>query len=197
MKIKIISLITFLLLFSNISKGQILKQIFEAFTEEQKKSDASKATPKNLLSQVIIVNSASKARLSGGKTREAIKIDLPTGTKKWYYRVTVLEVNSSYTYQENETFFYLLNNKKYMDNYRPTNEAVDFYILGHSGDVASFTETGNNNFKAFSDYTKIGTNSFIGSSTINQENIWIGIKNPNSMTGLKVIVEVVAWGNYN
>lgn len=197
MKSKIIILVTFFLLFANISKGQILKQIFEALIEEQKKSEATKYTTKDLVSQTIVVNSASKARLSGGKTREAIKINLPTGTKRWYYRVTVLSVTSTYSYQENETFYYILNNKKYMETYKPTSEAIDFYVLGHSGDVASFLETGNNNFKVFSDYTKTGTNSFIGSSALNQENLWIGIRNPNSVTGLKVIVEVVAWGNFN
>lgn len=197
MKKRIVFILAFMLSISFISNGQILKQIFEAFAEEQKKSEAVKSTPKDLVSQTFVVNSASKARLSGGKTREAIKINLPAGTKRWYYRVTVLSVTSTYTYQDNETFFYLLNNKKYMETYKPTDEAIDFYVLGHSGDVASFLETGNNNFKVFSDYTKIGTNSFIGSATLNQENLWIGIKNPNAMTGLKVIVEVVAWGTFN
>lgn len=197
MKTKIITFLSLFLLFANVSKGQILKQIIDALAKEASNNEAAKSTPKDLVTQTFVVNSASKARFSGGKTREAIKINLPAGTKKWYYRVTVLDVNSTYSYQNNETFYYLLSNKKYMETYAPTKEAVDFYVLGHSGDVASFLETGNNNFKTYTSYTKIGTNSFIGECTLNQENLWIGIKNPNSMVGLKVIVEVVSWGNYN
>ncbi len=197
MKGKFLIITVFCLFLTNISQAQILKQIIDALAKEASNNEAAKSTPKDLVTQTFVVNSASKARFSGGKTREAIKINLPAGTKKWYYRVTVLDVNSSYSYQNNETFYYLLSNKKYMETYAPTNEAVDFYILGHSGDVASFLETGNNNFKTYTSYTKIGTNSFIGECTLNQENLWIGIKNPNSMVGLKVIVEVVSWGNYN
>ena len=83
-----------------------------------------------------------------------------------------------------------------MENYSPTTYGVDFYILGHSGDVNSFLQTGNNNFTYYSDYSKLNTNSFIGTCDYVQDNIWIGIKNPNSMQGLRVIVEVVSYGIY-
>ena len=84
-----------------------------------------------------------------------------------------------------------------MDLYSPTKYGIDFFLLGHSGDVASFLETGNNNFKAYSKLTKLNTNSFANYSDFINENLWIGIRNPNQSQGLKVIVEVVTYGYYN
>ncbi|MGE0568439.1 MAG: hypothetical protein AB7O73_10860 [Bacteroidia bacterium] len=197
MKNKLIIITLFCLPFFNFCKGQALKQIIEFLTKEANKYETAQFSTKDLVTKTIVVNSASKARFSGGKTRDVVKISLPSGTKQWYYRITILDVNSTYSYQENETFNYLLKNKKAMSPYAPTNESIDFYILGHSGDVESFKKTGNNNFKSFKDYTRIGTNSFVGYCSVNQENLWIGIKNPNMTVGLKVIVEVVSWGKYD
>ncbi|MDF2449453.1 MAG: hypothetical protein K0R26_1957 [Bacteroidota bacterium] len=190
---------TFLLsAFSNFCEGQtILKQILTALQSEGNSPGTNPVIVKDVTTQTLIVNSSSNARISGGKTRGVVKVNLPAGTKKWYYRVTVLDAEREYKYQNNETFYYLLNNNKFFETYSPTTEAIDFYILGHSGDRESFLETGNNNFKSFSAYTKIGIGSFIGECNISQENLWIGIKNLNTMVGLKVIVEVVAYGNFN
>ena len=149
---------------------------------------------KNVTTRVVEVNSSSNAHMLNGKTRQAIQVVLPAGTKKWYYRITVLDVKSNYSYQSNESFYYLLQNNKSMETYAPMKDGIDFYLLGHSGEVDSFLKTGNNNFNFL--YANTNTNSFIGESTTIQDNLWIGIKNPNTFQGLKVIVEVVAWGNY-
>jgi hypothetical protein len=155
-----------------------------------------KGSFKEVASKVLDVNSSSNAYMLGGKTRQTVQIILPTGTQKWYYRVTVLDIKSNYSYQNNESLFYLLQNNKRFDTYSPMSYGIDFYILGTSGDVASFSKTGNDNFRAYKDYTNTGTNSFISSCSLIQDNLWVGIKNPNSSQGLRVIVEVVAWGYY-
>lgn len=152
---------------------------------------------KDVTTKTLIVNSSSNARMMGGKTRAVIKIDLPENTDYWFYRVTVLDKNSNYSYSNNESFYYLLSHNKKMNLYSPTSEGIEFFVLGHSGDVNSFLETGNNNFRVFADYSRINTGSCVGQCKLNQENLWIGIKNPNTSTGLQVIVEVVAWGRYN
>jgi hypothetical protein len=178
MRIRLLILMLLFLTFANISKGQVLLEILKALanenttTETASKNNKPKYSTRNLITTSFIVNSSSKARSSDGKTREVVKINLPKGTKKWYYRVTVLNVNSNYTYQDNESFHYLLSKNKFMNTYKPTDEAVDFYILGHSGDVESFLVTGNDNFKVYQAYTKKATNSFIGECALVQENLW-------------------------
>ena len=151
----------------------------------------------NVKTQRFVVNSSGNARFSGGKTRDVVKVELPKGTEKWYYRVTVLEKSSTYEYESNETFYYLLSNNKKADTYSSGDAGVDIYILGHSGDVSSFKETGNNSFRCFQKYTRLNTKTTVGviDNTLG-ENLWLGIKNPNSATGVQVIVEIVASGHF-
>lgn len=195
MKISKILTLALILTFTSSVKSQTLGEILKAILAGQQQSQLSL---KDVGSTTFVVNSAANARLSGGKTRMAVKVNLPAGTTSWFYRVTVLGKESTYSYQPNESLFYLLSNNKQMDIYNPTTNGVDIYLLGHSGDVASFTETGNDNFKSFTKYTRTNSGSTVGSVTdILQENLWLGIKNPNATTGLKVIVEIVAQGKYN
>ncbi|WP_345252667.1 hypothetical protein [Flaviaesturariibacter amylovorans] len=197
MKIKSILLLFATFFFAaSQSKAQSLQQILDAILVEANKAINAKPSLVNLAVKTIEVNSSSKAYFGNGKTREVFKLELPKGTKSWYYRVTVLDINSSYQYQENETFFHLLSNRKNMDIYAPTNKGVDFFILGHSGDVSSFLQTGNSNFRFYQNCSMVGMNSFTGTCELNQENLWIGIRNPNTTSGLKVIVEVVSLGLY-
>lgn len=194
MKIKLTLILACFLVFAKTSTAQNLAKIIEDLSKEISSSNGDQIEIRTVVTKTLTVNSASNARLYNSKTRDVVKVELPVGTKKWFYRITVLEIDKNYSYQNNETLFYLLNNRKTMDTYAPTNEGVDFYILGHSGEVESFKKTGNDSFKAFTPFTKIDTNSFTGECALTQENIWIGIKNPNSFVGLKVIVEVVSFG---
>ena len=144
--------------------------------------------------KVVEVNSTMKFN---GITKRTFQVKLPAGTTKWYYRITVLPVSSDYAYQNNETLLYLLQNRMSMELYYPTREDhdnINFLLLGHSGDVDSFL-TGNIYHYLKGSHADI--NSFIDESDIIQENLWIGIENPNKVHGLKVIVEVVALGNFN
>lgn len=141
------------------------------------------------------VNSSSKARFGGGKTRVAIPINLPIGTNTWFYRITVMEANSSYTYPIQDKFETQLKNSGPFTVKNQTNYGIDFYILDDFN-VKNFKETGNDNFSTYTDYTKLNSNGLFNSSKLIKNNLWIGIKNPNVTQGLKVIVEVVAFGTF-
>ena len=193
LKIIIVTLILFMTSLTVKSQTTFLDILKDILVESQ-------VTFKNIGSTSFVVNSATNARLFGGETRVAVKVNLPIGTIRWFYRVTVLEKESTYSYQQNESLYYIIKNKGNDYYYNPTRYGVDIYLLGHSGDVASFTQTGNDNFNCFTNYTKLNTGTTYGSiKDIVQENqnLWLGIKNPNATTGLKVIVEIVAQGRYN
>ncbi len=151
----------------------------------------------DLGSTTIDINSTSKAYFGGGHTRGLVQVHLPAGTEKWFYRITVLDIKSTYSYQPNESLYYVLKNNMPDNSYRPTTDGVDFFLLGTSGDATSFSQTGNNSFSYIDGYSHLNYNSFCEGSNIIQDNLWIGVRNNNKVEGLKVIVEVVAWGHYN
>ena len=71
------------------------------------KNEAKATYLKNVMTQTVSINSTSKAFFSGN-TREVLKIDLPTGTKEWFYRITTMDINTNYYYPQEETFFSLI-----------------------------------------------------------------------------------------
>jgi len=151
---------------------------------------------KQILNETVIVNSSSNARFYGGKTRIGFKINLPEGTQTWYYRITLLEPNSSYTYPYNSDFFSLLKNHNPLFINNQTNYGVDFFVLDDYS-ISNFLQTGNDNFRYYEKYSKKNTSGFINSCDLKSNNLWIGLKNPDISHGLKAIVEVVAIGNFN
>src|SRR6185312_15181397 len=134
----------------------------------------------------IEINSASKAYFGGGHTRGAVQIKLPKGTEKWFFRITVMDIKQNYAYQNNESFYYILKNNLSDNVYQPTTDGIDFFLLQTSGDVASFLQTGNNNFNYIPASSYLNTNSFYGACDIVQDNLWIGSRNNNKVQGLKV-----------
>lgn len=151
---------------------------------------------KQILNETVIVNSSSNARFYGGKTRTGFKINLPEGTQTWYYRITLLEPNSSYSYPYNADFFSLLKNHNPLFINNQTNYGVDFFVLDDYS-ISNFLQTGNDNFRYYEKYSKKNTSGFINSCDLKSNNLWIGLKNPDIGHGLKAIVEVVAIGNFN
>ena len=151
---------------------------------------------KEVLNETAIVNSSSNARFSGGSTRAGFKINLPLGTDTWYYRITLLEPNSNYSYPYRYDFYSVVSNNNPFFTNNQTDYGVDFYILD-SYSINNFLQTGNENFSYFDKFYRKNTRGFIGSCDLLNNNLWIGIKNPDIRHGLKVIVEVVAIGNFN
>lgn len=152
-------------------------------------------TYKEVINTIEIVNSSSKARFGGGKTRVAIPLNLPIGTTTWFYRVTVMEVNQNFTYTTFNKFENQLKRNGPFTVQNNTSYGVDLYVIDDFS-VMNFQETGNDNFKVYDTYTKLNSNGWFNSSTLIKPNLWIGIKNPNVTQGLKVIVEVVAYGTF-
>lgn len=185
--------IIFILLFSfSFSvNGQTLKEIIKTLSGET----SEKVFYKDIVNEVVVVNSNMKARFGGGNTRAAIKLNLPKGTKHWYYRITVTELNSYFSFSEKETLFYKIKENKTPSRVQLTNEGVDFYIID-SNSVSDFRQTGNENYRHYTSFYKSKTSGFIDMSTLISDDLWIGIKNPNMKDGLRVIVEVVAYGDF-
>lgn len=150
---------------------------------------------KNIGTETLIVNSQVKSGIGNGINKKALKINLPEGTKEWYYRITVLPLNSNFNYQSNETLYHLVSRQKNAEFYSYSDKGVNIFIFGHSIDVESF-KSGGSSYRFYKAYSHKNITAYAGKCDIIKENMWIGIENPNFRTGLKVIVEVVAFGNY-
>jgi hypothetical protein len=198
MKTKILLLSLSLCIYININaqESKVAKTFSDIYQIIHAVNNAVNGSLRDLGSTTITINSTSKAYFGGGHTRGIVQVQLPRGTEKWFYRITVLDVKSNYSYQNNESLYYVLSNNLADNIYRPTTDGVDFFLLGTSGDATSFSETGNNNFSYINGYSYLNTNSFYEGSNIVQDNLWIGVRNNNKIEGLKVIVEVVAWGHF-
>lgn len=158
------------------------------------KNEAKATYIKNVMTQTVSINSTSKA-VFAGSTRAVLKIDLPKGTKEWFYRITTMDINTNYFYPQEETFFSLISDKKAIKTNNKTNKPLNFYIIDDNS-VNNFRQKGNDNFRYYSKYSKTNTQGFIDSCDIISDNLWIGLINPNVRDGLKVIVEVVAFGDF-
>lgn len=187
-----------LLLFSINSNSQTALEILNALTKKNGENTASvpKTTYKEVLNEVVIINSSSNARFSGGNSRKALKIALPLGTTKWYYRITLMDANGNYYYQPNETLLSIFTNNYPIFVNNTTDYGLDFYVIDDFS-INNFSQTGNDNFRYYSDYSKEATRGFYGECNFVKNNLWIGLRNKNVTQGLKAIVEVVAFGNFN
>jgi len=162
---------------------KVLRDIFTAVKESNYKL-------LNVGSQTLTVNSATNI---GGHTREFFKLTLPEGTKKYALRVTVIPIKSNFQYEPDETLFALMQKSNAKEVYAPQDKGIDLYIMNRSFEADAFVNKGN--FKVVKEYPNY--NSFVDQIDSEAGNYWIGVKNPNSMNGLKAIIEIVAIGNFN
>lgn len=190
---KIISLSIFILL-SKFSLGQkvtfqsILTDILNGAKQVQ---EDQVLTPQSIYNQSIIVNSVSNADFSGGQCRKVIKLNIPRNTFKWYYRITVLDVNQKFSYPPNETLFYNLINKKSIAGFYTNDISMNFYVMANSGDANNFLLSRPHSYIPNSSNLK--SNSTFGISDIISENLWLGVENMHYMKGANVIIEIVAY----
>ena len=173
--------------------GQTLKEIIKTLAGEEKEETVKKVPYKEVLNEVITINSSSNEMFSGGTTRQAIRVKLPSGTKKWYYRITPMDVTSTYSYNPRETFFSLLTNNYPLFVNNRTNYGFNFYIIN---DYALSELNAKRAFNVYSNFTREKTLGFYGECNLTFNNLMICLVNPNLKDGLKVIVEVVAYGDY-
>ena len=190
---KIFSLSIFILL-SKFSLGQkvtfqsILTDILNGAKQIQ---EDQVLTPQSIYNQSIIVNSVSNADFSGGQCRRVIKLNIPRNTVKWYYRITVLDVNQKFSYPPNETLFYNLVNKKSIAGFYTNDISMNFFVMNNSGDQSNFLLSRPHSYIPNSSNLK--SNSTFGISDIISENLWLGVENMHYTKGANVIIEIVAY----
>lgn len=187
-----------ILLLSSFSYGQTPaedfgKSLYNLINRNENKTNVSF---KEVLNEIIIINSASSARFSGGNSRQGLKVRLPLFTTKWFYRITLMDAYGSYSYQSRESLYSLLSNGYPLFVNNQTDFGIDFYVLDDYS-INNFTQTGNDNFRFYRDFSKEKTRGFYGECNLTQNNLWIGLRNNNITQGIKAIVEVVAFGNFN
>ena len=143
----------------------------------------------NVSTDTLNLNSVSNTLL-GGQNRKSIEIKLPLTTYRWFYRLTVLDIKSNYTYRNDETLYFLMANNKYPTNLFTNNGRINVFFMGQSGDVYNFNQK-----RIFSYYNNLcvfNVNSFYGQNNLVNQNLWMGVENISDLKGVKVIVEIVA-----
>jgi len=103
MKIKILLLGFSVCMFFNIQaqESKVAKTFNDIYQIIHAVNNAVNGGLKDLGSTTITINSTSKAYFGGGHTRGVVQVQLPRGTEKWFYRITVLDVKSNYSHSYN------------------------------------------------------------------------------------------------
>lgn len=185
----------FILFFSINSNAQTLLDFAKALAgKTDEVSAVQKVLYKEVMNEVVTINSTSNEMFSGGNSRKALYVRLPLGTTKWYYRITPMDVYANYYYQPRETFFSLLSNNYPLFVNNQAQKGLHFYIIN---DYAANDFYAKRTFNVYSNYTREKTLGFYGECNLTFNNLMICLSNPNLKDGLKVIVEVVAFGNFN
>ncbi len=181
-----------LLTSSFVSHSQTLQEMYDELTNKDKPVE-NKVQFKAVMNEIVTLNSTSNAFWSGGNSKSALRVKLPKGTVKWYYRVTLMDVRQNYLYNPNESLFSLVSNNHPLFVNNQTSLGIDFYIIN---DYAESDFYADRTFYQYSDYQNEKTRGFNGICNLTFTNLMICLKNPNLKDGLKAIVEVVAYGNY-
>ena len=186
--------IFFLLLFTSsfVSHSQTLQELYDRLINKDKPVE-NRVLFKEVMNEIVSLNSTSNAFWSGGNTKSALYVKLPSGTIKWYYRVTLMDVRQNYFYNPTESLFSLLSNNHPLFVNNQTSLGVNFYIIN---DYAKKDFLADRNFSRYTDYENENTRGFNGICNLTYSNLMICLKNKNLKDGLKAIVEVVAYGNY-
>jgi len=144
----------------------------------------------NVSTDTLSLNSFSNSALLGGQNRKTIEIKLPLTTYRWFYRLTVLDIKSNYTYRNDETLYFLMANNKYPTNLYTNNGRINVFFMGQSGDEYNFKQK--RIFSHWNNLSVLNVNSFYGQNNIVNQNLWMGIENIGDLQGVKVFVEIVA-----
>jgi hypothetical protein len=181
-----------LLTSSFVSHSQTLQELYDRLINKDKPVE-NRVHFKEVMNEIVSLNSTSNAFWSGGNTKSALYVKLPSGTIKWYYRVTLMDVRQNYFYNPNESLFSLISNNHPLFVNNQTSLGVNFYIIN---DYAKNDFLADRNFSRYTDYENENTRGFNGICNLTYSNLMICLKNKNLKDGLKAIVEVVAYGNY-
>jgi hypothetical protein len=147
-------------------------------------------TYQTIVNEEIKINSVSNSNYAGGKNRIYMKLNIPKDATSWVYRVTVLDKNSNFKYQENETLSWQLINRRVVDRMEVNQIPINVYFLNNSSDAYAFSLK--RDFKSYQEYNILNTNSFTASSNLNSDNLYIGFENLSPFNGAKILLEIVA-----
>lgn len=125
----------------------------------------------------------------GGHDKLIIPINLPRNTLKWFYRVTVVDKNSTFEWPEYERLYSCINNRTRPGDFLSVRIPINVYLINNAADYYNFS-TGRP-FNYLRDYSVLNTDSYFGQCNFNGD-IWLGVQNVSPTVGSKVIVEVVA-----
>lgn len=187
---KIFLLILFISPF--VGNSQTIEELFNKLVNKEKPV-ANKIQYKEVMNEIVTLNSTSNEFWKGGSSKTALYVKLPLGTIKWHYRVTLMDIRQNYFYNSNESLFSLLSNNHPLFVNNQTSLGVNFYIIN---DYAESDFYADRNFYRYTDYQNEKTKGFHGICNLTYNNLMICLKNYNLKDGLKAIVEVVAYGKF-
>lgn len=158
------------------------------------------------------INSGSNATFGGGKSRITFPVTLPANTQEWYYEFSASRDKNAVE-QAKSSFNLLGQLTTLIDQTGALSFGIDMLSKPPGGDVCDVYLMDYNNSKSFEAKTAyyhnpMGSRENIKSGIVkmagNAGQTWyIGIKNPDSMHGIHVAIEVVAvtleeeWGVRN
>jgi hypothetical protein len=185
---------------TTVRERTIIDTTYTVRQERYVKSEAYKVKEisKN---QHFFVNSGSNAYFKGGKSRVALPFNLPSNTVKWYYTVSSFRDNAMIE-STSEQINLVSDLTKLIDNTGSLGFAIDqlgkppgadycdVYLLDHSNNSLFLNK---NDFSHYS----IGTreNMIAGNVEVGNrfaEQMYLGIKNPDSSHGINVLVSIAA-----
>lgn len=152
-------------------------------------------------SQEFYINSGSNATFKGGKSRITIPVTLPENTIAWYYEFSASR-NKADVHQASANFDLAGEIMQLMDqtgilNFTvnaltqpPGADICDIYLLDYDNSLSFKSKL---SFKTF----PVGNRSNIKSGIVEMQwvpdtTVYIGIRNPDSMHGIHLALEVVA-----
>lgn len=147
-------------------------------------------TYQTIVNEEIKINSVSNSNYAGGKNRVYLKLNIPKDATSWVYRVTVLDKNSNFKYQDNETLSWQLINRRVVDRMEVNQIPINVYFMNNSSDAYAFSLK--RDFKSYQEYNILNTNSFTATSNLNSDNLYIGFENLSPFNGAKILLEIVA-----
>ena len=147
------------------------------------------------------INSGTNAMFKGGKSRIVFPVTLPKNTKEWYYVFSASREKEEIT--KAKSFFNLVGQlSKLIDETGALNFGIDMLSKPPGGNVCDIYLLDVENSRLFKkketfSYLSSGTRENIKSGVVKMmgkpgETYYIGMKNPDSLFGIEVAIEIVA-----
>lgn len=135
----------------------------------------------------------------GGKSRVTIKIDLPKNTKKWYYSFSTMPgsdgtklLNLAVQIGATLSSGGLVGLAAKSFQVPPGSGSADIFVIPPEYNNA-FLNKEDNNWRFFSDISLQNTKQAVQTVENNYGNsFYMGLRNPSSLNGINIIIEVVA-----